>query len=122
MITKEELLSALIARGAITKYVAVKELLKDPALWGMKPKTLGVKLLRLRRQGLVKNKKFGKEYGYKLTQKGLKRHDYFYEKRKTEREVQQFKRRLDEEYRKLALQKILNAKHACLPPYQSKNV
>ena len=109
MITKGELLSALIARGAITRYVTVKELLKDPALWGMKPKTLGVKLLRLRRQGLVKNKKFGKEYGYKLTQKGLKRHDYFYEKRKTEREVQQFKRRIDEEYSKLVWQKLLEA-------------
>jgi len=110
MITKEELLSALIARRAITRYVTIKELLKNPALWDMKPKTLGVKLLRLRRQGLVKNKKFGKEYGYKLTQKGLKRHDYFYEKRKTEREVQQIKRRIDKDYRKLALQKILDAK------------
>ena len=109
MITKGELLSALIARRAITRYVTVKELLKDPALWGMKPKTLGVKLLRLRRQGLVKNKKFGKEYGYKLTQKGLKRHDYFYEKRKTEREVKQFKRRLNEEYNLLLL-KILETK------------
>ena len=110
MITKEELLSALIARRAITRYVTVKELLKDPALWGMKPKTLGVKLLRLRRQGLVKNKKFGKEYGYKLTQKGLKRHDYFYEKRKTEREIQHFKRRLNEEYNRLLLLKILETK------------
>ena len=82
MIAKEELLSALIARGAITEYVAVKELLEDPALWKMKPKTLGVRLLRLRREGLVKKKELGKAYGYKLTEKGLKRHDYFYRKRK----------------------------------------
>ena len=82
MITKEELLRALITRRAITRYVTAQELLKDPALWGMKHKTLGVRLLRLRRQGLVKKKKLGKAYGYKLTQKGLKRFDYFYRKRK----------------------------------------
>jgi|GEM_PF-4993162 len=111
MITKEELLSALIIQRAITEYVTVKELLKDPALRGMKPKTLGVKLLRLRGQRLVENEKFGKAYGYKLTEKGLKRHDYFYEKRKTEREVQQLMKRLDEDYRKLILQKILDAKN-----------
>jgi RIO-like serine/threonine protein kinase len=82
MISKEELLSALIARGAMIEYVTVKELLKHPALWKMKPKTLGVRLLRLRREGLVNKKKLGKAYGYKLTQKGWKRHDYFCEKRK----------------------------------------
>ena len=110
MILKEELLNALIVKGAITKYVTVEKLLKNPALWGMKPKTLGVGLLRLRRHGLVKYKKFGKAYGYKLTEKGLKRHDYFYEKRKTEREVKQFKRRLNEEYNQLLLLKILETK------------
>jgi len=109
VITKEELLSALIIQHAITKYVTVKELLKNPALRDMKPKTLGVKLLRLREQELVENEKFGKEYGYKLTQKGLKRHDYFHKKRKIEREVQQIKRRIDEEYSKLVWQKLLEA-------------
>lgn len=82
MITKEELLDALIVKGAITNYVTVEKLLKSPALWGMKPKTLGVRLLRLRREGLVKKKELGKAYGYKLTKKGLERHDYFYRKRK----------------------------------------
>ena len=111
MITKEELLRALIIQPAITKYVTVKELLKNPALRGMKPKTLGVKLLRLREQKLVENEKFGKEYGYKLTQKGLKRHDYFYKKRKIKRETEQIKRRIDEDYNQLLLLKILERKN-----------
>lgn len=110
MITKEELLSALIARGAITEYVTVREPLKDPVLSEMSAKTLGVRLLRLRGQGLVEKKKFGKAYGYKLTRKGLKRHDYFFEKRKMEAQVQEFKTRLDEEYNQLLLRKALEAK------------
>ena len=81
MKAKEEILSALIARGAITRYVTAKELLKDPVLWNMKPKTLGVRLLRLRREGLVTMKKLGKAHGYRLTIRGLKRRDYLYEKR-----------------------------------------
>jgi len=110
MIRKEELLSALIARGGITEYVTVKELLKDPALWKMKPKTLGVRLLRLKRGGLVERRKFGKAYVYQLTGKGLRRHDYFYEKRKIKREIEQIKRRLDEEYNQFLLLKILEKK------------
>jgi len=109
MITKEELLTALITQGAITEYVTVKELLKSPALWKMKLKTLGVRLLRLKREGLVKKKELGKAYGYKLTEKGLKRHDYFYEKRKIKREIEQINRRIDEEYSKLVWQNILEA-------------
>ena len=100
----------MIARGAMREYVTVRELLEDPVLWGMKAKTLGVRLLRLRGQGLVEKKKFGKAYGYRLTRKGLKRHDYFYEKRKMEAEVQEFKTRLDEEYNQLLLRKALEAK------------
>jgi len=100
----------LIARGAITEYVTVREPLKDPVLSEMSAKTLGVRLLRLRGQGLVEKKKFGKAYGYKLTRKGLKRHDYFFEKRKMEAQVQEFKTRLDEEYNQLLLRKALEAK------------
>jgi len=107
--TKEEILRALIARGAITRDVTVKELLKDLVLWNMKPKTLGVRLLRLRREGLVTKKKLGKAHGYRLTSKGLKRRDYFYEKRRIVKEVEQFKRRIDEEYNKLMFQKLLEA-------------
>ncbi len=109
MITKEELLSALITRGAITEYVTVKALLENPVLWGVKPKTLGVMLLRLRREGLVEGKKLGRAYEYKMTKKGLERHNYFYEKRKLKKEIEQFKRRIDEEYDKFILQKLLEA-------------
>ena len=100
----------MIARGAMTEYVTVRELLEDPVLWEMRAKTLGVRLLRLREQGLVEKKKFGKAYGYKLRRKGLKRHEYFYEKRKMEAQVQEFKTRLDEEYNQLILRKALEAK------------
>jgi DNA-binding PadR family transcriptional regulator len=106
--TKEEILSALIARGAITRYVTAKELQKDPVLWNMKAKTLGVRLLRLSREGLVTRKKLGKVCAYRLTIKGLKRLDYLREKRRIlEEKVEQFKRRIDEEYNKLVFQKLL---------------
>ena len=110
MITKEELLNALIVKGAITKYVTVEKLLENPALWGMKSKTLGVGLLRLRRHGLVKYKKFGKAYGYKLTRKGLKRLIYFYDKRKTQREIQEFRRMINKSYNELLFVRMLEEK------------
>ncbi len=110
MISKEELLSTLIAWGAVTEYVTVKELLKNPIFRRMRAKSLGIRLLRLRRQGLVEKKKFGKAYGYKLTRKGLNRHDYFYEKRKREAEAQEFKTRLDKSYNQLLLLKALEEK------------
>lgn len=109
MKTKEEILSALIARGAIARYVTAKELLKDPVLWNMKPRTLGVRLLGLSREGLVTKKKLGKTHTYKLTIKGLKRRNYFYEKHRIAEEAEQSKRRIDEEYNKLIFQKLLEA-------------
>lgn len=107
MIPKVELLEALVICDIEIEYVTVKELLKDPLLGEMRAKSLGVKLLRLRRQGLVEKKKFGKAYGYKLTQKGFERYDYFIEKRKMEEEFQELKIRLDEEYNQLLLLKAL---------------
>lgn len=110
MKTKEEVLGALVARGAITKYVTVEELLKCPVLWGVKPKTLGVRLLRLMREGLVEKKKLGKAHAYRLTIKGLKRRDYLYQKHRiVEEKIEQFRRRIDKEYNKLVFQKLLEA-------------
>ena len=110
MKTKEEVLSALIARRALIRYVTSKELLRDPVLRNMKPKTLGVRLLRLKREGLVTRGKLGRAYAYRLTIRGLKRRDYLYDKRRiVEEKIEQFKRRFDQEYNKLIFQKLLEA-------------
>jgi DNA-binding PadR family transcriptional regulator len=108
--TKEEVLRALVVRGAIVEYVTVEGLLKDPVLRNVRPKTLGVRLLRLRREGLVTKKNLGKVHAYRLTIKGVKRLDYFRGKsRIMEEKVEQFKRRIDEEYNKMMFQKLLEA-------------
>lgn len=108
--TKEEVLRALVVRGAITDYVTVGGLLKDPVLRNVRPETLGVRLLRLRREGLVTKKNLGKVHAYRLTLKGLKRLDYLREKsRIIEEKVKHFKRRIDEDYNKMMFQKLLEA-------------
>jgi len=108
--TKEEVLRALVVRGAITDYVTVGGLLEDPVLRNVRPKTLGVRLLRLRREGLVTKKNLGKVHAYRLTLKGLKRLDYLREKsRIMEEKVKHFKRRIDEDYNKMMFQKLLEA-------------
>lgn len=110
MKAKEEVLRALVVRGAITEYVTVGGLLKDPVLRNVRSKTLGVRLLRLRREGLVIKKNLGKVHAYRLTIKGVKRLDYFREKRRIiEGKVEQFRRKINEEYDKLMFQKLLEA-------------
>ena len=110
MVPKVELLEVLMLGGDGIEYMTVRELHEDPVLFEMRAKSLGVKLLRLRRQRLVEMKKFGKAYGYKITQKGLKRYDYFVNKRKKEEEVQKLKKRFDEECNRLLLLKAMDAK------------
>lgn len=75
MVSKEEFLKALMAIGAMTKYVTVKELSRNPTLMGMKPKTVGIRLHRYEKQQLVAKEQFGMEYGWKVTEKGIKRSD-----------------------------------------------
>ena len=110
MITKEEVLSALVAAGALTEYVTVKDLLEHPFLSNTNHKALGVRLLRYSRQRLVRKKRLGREHEYRLTRKGFKRLIYFYDKRKTEREIQEFKRMLKQRYNELIMLKILETK------------
>jgi len=75
MVSKEEFLKALMAIGAMTKYVTVKELSRNPTLMGMKPKTVGMRLQRYEKQQLVTKERLGREYGWKVTEKGIKRSD-----------------------------------------------
>jgi hypothetical protein len=93
--TKIEVLDALVVCGALTRYVTVEELLKNPLLCRMKRKTLGVRLLRLKREGLLDWKKLGKAYGYKLNIKGSRRILYFNRKYMTAAEIEQLKRARD---------------------------
>jgi len=109
MVPKVELLEVLMLGDDDIEYMTVRELHEDPVLCEMRAKSLGVKLLRLRRQGLVEMKKFGKAYGYKITQKGLKRYDYFVAKRKKEEKLQKLKTRLAEEINQILLLKALEA-------------
>jgi len=73
IVPKEDFLKVLMANGAMTKYVTVKVLSRDPVLRGMKTEAIAMRLHRYDDLQLVDKVRFGREYGWKITEKGVER-------------------------------------------------
>jgi len=77
---KKEVLSSLLAYGALSSHLSVGDLLEHPTLRNVKYLTLGKRLQRLHRQGLLNRQGKGVKgnpYKYKLTIRGIRRLEYF---------------------------------------------